>query len=68
MKPGDIIICRRNDGYFLTQGKEYTVIDYEEAGTDGINPFVWPAYVHVFDDLERRVMAHASRFIPKEPT
>lgn len=66
MKTGDVVVCRYNNGYHFTEGKEYTVLKYEEEGTDGVNPFVWPAYVQVNDDYGKRAFCHAHRFILKE--
>lgn len=68
MKPGDIVICRGNYSYHLTQGKEYTVLRYEASEQSDLPSFTWPANVVVEDDMGKLVHCHADRFIPKEPT
>ena len=62
MNIGDTVVCVATRGYAFTEGKKYTVLSYEEAGSDGYNPFVWPAYVTVTDDYGRPAHCHASRF------
>ena len=60
MNEGDVVVCRDPSGYLLTEGKEYTLVEYSpRCAIDG---FVWPAYVTVVDDRNRQVMAHANRF------
>lgn len=66
MNQGDVVVCRNNNGYAFTEGKEYTVVNY--LPPDRQEAFTWPAYVVVTDDYGRSVQCHASRFIPKEPT
>jgi hypothetical protein len=63
---GDVVTCRGPRGYDFTLGKDYTVVGYEEAGSDGVSPFVWPAYVEVIDDAGRKVHCHAHRFALKQ--
>lgn len=60
----DKIICKAARNYSgLTENKVYIVLSYEEAGRDGENPFIWPAYVKVEDDNGKIISCHASRFI-----
>jgi hypothetical protein len=67
MQPGDTVICRNPHGYTFTEGKEYTVISYQpECPDEDLANFTWPAYVEVINDAGRKVLCHASRFIPKE--
>lgn len=58
---GDIVTPINTNGYSLTDGSEYLVIDYiPQYVTDH---FIWPAYVVFKDDLGKQATAHASRFI-----
>lgn len=61
-KPGDQAVCTGSRGYAFTTGRTYTILKYEPRGTDGQNPFVWPAYVLVEDDNGEHVFCHAHRF------
>lgn len=68
MRPGTRVIgagvrgCR-----CLTEGKEYTVEDYQPAYTDptSASGFTWPAYVGVINDDGRLAYYHTHRFKEK---
>ena len=47
------------DGYHITLGKAYVVVEYEPSVGIG---FTWPAYVHFVDDYGRKCISHARRF------
>lgn len=64
---GDQATCRAPSGYFFTLGKVYTILQYDPPHTYPESPwFTWPAYVVVLDDLGKKVVAHAHRFVPTE--
>ena len=61
---GDIVTCIGNNGYRLTENKEYLVVKYEPSTPD--ENFTWPAYVYTYDDNLRLIVCHARRFIKEK--
>jgi hypothetical protein len=61
-----VIATGRLDGYrnHLTEGKEYTVTQYEPSYPSDLPNFTWPAYVFVTSDNGERLGAHTYRFKP----
>lgn len=59
----DVIVCRRSEGYNLTKGRDYIVLQYE--ATFLLDRHQFPAYVRIRDDFGDSVVAHADRFEAK---
>lgn len=62
---GETVVATGSYYCLLTEGKQYTVIKYEEEFRDGA--FTWPAYVTVVGDGGRSVTGHTHRFRPLLP-
>jgi hypothetical protein len=61
---GQVVVAVGSYCHSLTEGKEYTVVEYTAPV---VSPtFTWPAYVTVVGDLGERVTAHTYRFKPLE--
>ena len=57
---GDRITPVYTTAYHLTMGKVYEVVKYDPPFPD--ENFTWPAYVEIYDDRGKLVVAHARRF------
>ena len=57
---GDKITPVYTTAYHLTMGKVYEVVKYDPPFPD--ENFTWPAYVEIYDDHGKLVVAHARRF------
>ena len=62
---GETVVATGSYNWLLTEGKQYTVIKYEEELRGGA--FTWPAYVTVVGDNGRPVSGHSHRFRPLLP-
>lgn len=62
-KANDVAICRDANGYNFTEGKRYTILEYDPPDYWG-NGFTCPAYVSVIDDTGKKANCHANRFVP----
>lgn len=63
---GQKVIATCNYMHQLTEGKQYTVIDYIPSARDSNAAFTWPAYVTVIGDSGKPVTGHTYRFKPVE--
>lgn len=65
--PGQVVVATHVNGYEykLTEGKQYTVVDYSVPYT-AENGFTFPAYVTVIGDRGKEVVSHAYRFAAVE--
>lgn len=68
MKTGSKVVCNYSRGYDLTEGKEYTLLDYEPQFYENDNHagFTWPATVILKDDGGDTIQCHAMRFTLKD--
>ncbi len=64
-KQGDPVICEHAANYAFTEGKEYTVVEYQPPERSE-NGFRWPAYLKIEDDRGKLALCHDYRFKLKE--
>ena len=57
---GETVVATGSYGYTLTEGKQYTVVDYQPAVQ--VENFTWPIYVTVIGDFGKPVTGHDYRF------
>lgn len=59
---GQVVVATGSYCWHLTEGKKYTVVDYQPRQ---VGPtFTWPAYVTVIGDSGKKVTGHTHRFRP----
>lgn len=57
---GQVVVATSSYNWLLTEGKKYTVVEYQEE--QHTPTFTWPAYVTVIGDSGKKVTGHTYRF------